>query len=813
MSYIYKYIIPADCILFLACLLGIYQISLKAYLPFSVAGGDNGIAVIDTPAGLSIKPGDKLIAIDGIAISSREQIEVYLDSKNTGENITAKIRNSFGSRNISLSLVHFYPVYYKFMALAAGILFFLISVFVLLKSASRRQALAFHNVTVSAAVIIMTTWGNYNTYPEGSGYAVRFLFHTAYALAPTLFLHFTLIFPTDRMRKPLIISAYMVSAMLLTALNIQFMNMSGSYSAETSAEYIRWFNYARYYIILCVLLSIVIFAKTYNGLSSEADRKKLKWILLGFILGPVSFVLLWVLPQSITTYGLMPEEAVLILMSAIPITFGIAIVKYHLYDIDLIINRSIVYTIALSLLTILYAAIVFAAAYVISSRYIFISTLAAVIMALVFQPVKTKTQKLVDKKFFRVRYNFREAIGSAFRLLQSSNSIPDLAETLLTETGKLIPVRNAAFFSYNRYGNYICLISHRNFPLFACHKIFLSTQSAGFLESLPVAAGNSTEHEVPVRAFHCPALEKRNIALVFPVTASGELLGLLTTGSKKSGDKYYVEDYDLLIQLCSETAVSWERIMLQESIIRERLEKNRLKELNQMKSFFVSSVSHEFKTPLTSIRLFSELIGKDHHIENRDRYLSIIRGESDRLSQMLDNVLDLTRIERGIKQYSFKFCDLNNIVKSALEIMEYQLIMHGFQVHKIYSFQNPVIMADSDAVTECIVNLISNTIKYSADEKVLCVETRSSAGEHLLIIEDHGIGIHADELEKIFEPYYRSSHDENGVIPGTGLGLAIVKHTMDAHHGSIRIKSELDKGTTITLVFPAGNMINREQSK
>lgn len=810
MSYIYKYIIPADCILFLACLLGIHQISLKAYLPFSVAAKSNGIVVTDAPAHLYIKPGDKLIAINGIAISSREQIEVYLDGKNTGDIVTAQILNNHGIQNVSFSLAYFYPASYKFIALAVGILFFLISVFVLLKSGNRRQALAFHNVTVSAAVIIMTTWGNYNSHPAVSGHIIRTLFHAAYTLAPALFLHLTLIFPTDRMQKSVTISAYLLSAILFTALNIQFMTMTGNYSAETSAGYIRWFNYARYYIILCVLLSIVIFAKTYNDLSSEADRKKLKWILLGFILGPVSFVLFWVLPQSITTYGLLPEEAVLLLMSAIPITFGIAIVKYHLYDIDLIINRGIVYTIALSLLTALYAAAVFAAASVISSRYIFISTLAAVIMALVFQPVKTRTQKLVDRKFFRVRYNFREAIRSAFRLLQTSNSIPDLAETLLSETCKLIPVKNAAVFSYNRYGRYLSMVSHRDFPVFSHHNISLSFQSSGILESLPAAAGNSG---IPLRTFHCPELEKRNIALIFPISAGGEMLGLLTIGSKKSGDKYYAEDFDLLIQLCSETAVSWERIILQESIICERLEKNRLKELNQMKSFFVSSVSHEFKTPLTSIKLFSELIGKEHHIENRDKYLSIIRGESDRLSQMLDNVLDLTRIERGTKHYSFTYCDLNSIVKSALDIMEYQLVMHGFQVHKIFSFQSPAIMADSDAVTECIVNLISNAIKYSAGEKVICIETCSSAGEYLLTVEDHGIGIHADELEKIFEPYYRSCHDVNGVIPGTGLGLAIVKHTMDAHQGSIRIKSELDKGTAITLVFPTGNTVNQEQDK
>ena len=154
------------------------------------------------------------------------------------------------------------------------------------------------------------------------------------------------------------------------------------------------------------------------------ERQQLKWLLFGFIIGPLSFVVLWVLPILFTGKALIAEEIVMILVCAIPITFAIAIIKYHLLDIDEVLNRSIVYGIVISILLVLYSMVigVFVSSFHVSDQSI-ISAAAAVLLALLFQPIKTKVQMFVDKKFFRIRYNFRKELNKFNSQIKNYNEV------------------------------------------------------------------------------------------------------------------------------------------------------------------------------------------------------------------------------------------------------------------------------------------------------------------------------------------------------------------------------------------------------
>jgi len=270
---------------------------------------------------------------------------------------------------------------------------------------------------------------------------------------------------------------------------------------------------------------------------------------------------------------------------------------------------------------------------------------------------------------------------------------------------------------------------------------------------------------------------------------------------------FFAEDLDLLNQIVNETGSAIEKILLRENVINERLKKEKLEEINQLKSLFVSNVSHEFKTPLTSIKIFSELLEDSGDITSRKHldYLKIINGESDRLSRMIENVLDIVKIEKGIKEYHFTEVNFNDLVTEALKIMEYQLKIQKFIVFThFFEFQEN-IFADKDAIIECIVNLLSNSIKYSRDIKEINISTFSQDNRQIVCIEDKGIGIRLEDINKIFEPYFRAKDEETQRIPGTGLGLAIIKHIMEAHNANIEIKSEVQKGTCLKLIFRVGN--------
>jgi signal transduction histidine kinase len=798
-----KAFLLVDFFLFLLGLLGIYLIYLKADIPFSFDKDDN-LIVQDQPYDSLVRQGDIIKTIDGYSFISREQVEVYLDGKNIGEQVKVLVERKDKPLEFNVKLSPFYSLIYLSIVLIVSTLFFLIAVIVLFKADNIQQGITFHNVFVCTAIIMMTTWGNYRVGTVEIGYAIRVLFHLAYTFAPTLFLHFTIVFPVKRIRSIYLIPFYIVSIYLFISLNLVFGSLVFSKDFNYSFDYIRYFNFTRTFFVICVSLAILIFIITYRKLTSRADKKKLKWILLGFIVGPGSFILFWVIPQGITSNGLLPEELVLILMSAVPITFGIAIVKYHLYDIDYIINRGTVYAIVITLLIILYVIIIIIASSLVKGVSDFITVAAAVVTALVFQPVKNRVQVFVDKKFFRIHYNFREAINKTFNKIQSCTSINVLAEICITQINNFIPTDKIGIFLYNKYDNSISLLKHINLSEFQTHKVFLSTQSIADLRKAPAALSNYIEPGIPVTISNAKAFIKRKIALIFPVNVSGELKGVLVMGKKKSGNRYYKEDLDLLYQLCNESALAIERILLQEKIILDQLEKEKLEELNQLKSYFVSSVSHEFKSPLTSIKLFTELLERNNRSNDsqNSEKLNIIKGESDRLSRMIDNVLDIVKIEKGIKKYQCEEMDLNEAAEEALKIMEYQFVMNKFRICSNLAKQRLIIWADKDSIIECVVNLLSNAMKYSRNEKEIEIKTFTNQDYHFIIVKDKGIGICEDEITKIFQPYFRSKEKVAQRAEGTGLGLAIVKHAIDSQKGKIEIESELNKGTIIKLSFP-----------
>jgi two-component system phosphate regulon sensor histidine kinase PhoR len=298
------------------------------------------------------------------------------------------------------------------------------------------------------------------------------------------------------------------------------------------------------------------------------------------------------------------------------------------------------------------------------------------------------------------------------------------------------------------------------------------------------------------------------LAIVFPMqTNTGEILGFLALGPKKSGVRFLKEDADLLSAVTARAAGELNRIALQETLLLEHGEAQRLEELNRLKSYFVSSVSHDLKSPLTSIKMFAELLRTDPKIspDAAKEYLGIIEGESERLTRLINNVLDFSKIERGIKEYHFGGVDLNDAVTHVLTLMRYQCAMAHCRVETALADEPMAIRADGDAVIEALINLLANALKYSGDRK--CISVRTFVRDEGLLavsVEDKGFGIPSEDRQRIFEPFFRVKEGQRHGAGGIGLGLAIVKHIVDAHGGNIEVVSEVGKGTTFTLLFPRG---------
>ncbi len=228
--------------------------------------------------------------------------------------------------------------------------------------------------------------------------------------------------------------------------------------------------------------------------------------------------------------------------------------------------------------------------------------------------------------------------------------------------------------------------------------------------------------------------------------------------------------------------------------------------LVEAKAAFVSNVSHELKTPLALIRLFAETLelGRVRGPEEAHEYYRIINRESRRLTRLINNILDFSRIEAGRRRYQFAETDVAEVVGEALQIYEYQLKSAGFEVAVNIRPDLPPALIDREAMGQCVLNLLDNAVRYSGQVKRIEVSVGARAHDIAIEVADHGIGIPRAEHRRIFEKFYRVSTGLVHDTKGSGLGLAIVRHIVAAHRGRVEVESAPGRGSRFTILLPAG---------
>jgi signal transduction histidine kinase len=229
--------------------------------------------------------------------------------------------------------------------------------------------------------------------------------------------------------------------------------------------------------------------------------------------------------------------------------------------------------------------------------------------------------------------------------------------------------------------------------------------------------------------------------------------------------------------------------------------------LAKVKSDFVSNVSHELRTPLSLIRLYAETLelGRLSNPGKHQEYYEIIRKESERLSSLINNILDFSRIEAGKKEYSFRETDMADLVRSTLDSYRFEIEQNGFEFEQKIDNNLPPLRVDREAIARSLLNLVNNAVKYSATEKYLGVHLyHRNAGVHIEVV-DRGIGIPLKEQLKIFEKFYRVGDPLVHNTKGSGLGLSLVRHIVQAHGGVVAVESAPGRGSKFIITLPVQN--------
>ncbi|MDZ5473974.1 ATP-binding protein [Bacillus sp. 31A1R] len=224
-------------------------------------------------------------------------------------------------------------------------------------------------------------------------------------------------------------------------------------------------------------------------------------------------------------------------------------------------------------------------------------------------------------------------------------------------------------------------------------------------------------------------------------------------------------------------------------------------EVDQMKSEFVSTVSHELRTPLASILGFTELlINRQLKPDRQQKYLSTIYNETKRLTALINDFLDVQRMESGKQTYEKKYVELSPIIHKVIGNLQINTNVHHITFTPLT--ENDYILGDRSKIEQVFTNVISNAIKYSPNGGDIHVKMYEKEGQLTVDVEDHGLGIPEEALTKVFSKFYRIDNSDRRKIGGTGLGLAIVQEIMRSHEGEVNVSSKYGEGSIFTLTFP-----------
>jgi signal transduction histidine kinase len=230
----------------------------------------------------------------------------------------------------------------------------------------------------------------------------------------------------------------------------------------------------------------------------------------------------------------------------------------------------------------------------------------------------------------------------------------------------------------------------------------------------------------------------------------------------------------------------------------------RERQLAQLKEDFISNVSHELKTPLSLIRMFSEML-VSNRVRNdaaRKEYYGIIHNESDRMSRLISNLLDFASLEREHRRPNLEKTSIPQLVTKALDAYRHQIQKDGFELVTRIGDDIPNTLVDPNAISMAFFNLLDNAVKYSGDRKMITVCITRNGQSIELSVRDEGPGIPEEEHEKIFDKFFRGSLAADQKIRGSGIGLALTRQVADMHGGEVSVESEIGVGSVFTLRIP-----------
>ncbi len=621
---------------------GLLLLFIKPDLPFKYDSVDNFVVATENYSAI-IKEGDIIKELNSKRIQSPEIIEFICDGKNIGDEVSLLISSGNIDKKINVLLDKAYRDY-SFILISGitGLAFWILGLFVFIKKPGDLFSTILFIMLILFSVAIMTSGGRYAGSVFAPSVLIKLLHIFVYVGGISCLIHFSLVFPQKlyggKYLIPLVYFIFFAFSILMNFVQAKAITSEVVEFAELFHEI--W-TILQSLLLATVIWSIINFFISFFRDKDDQEKRKVQWALWGLLAGVVPYIIFWSVPNIFDFTVPIKEEFLEAFFIFIPLSFVIGVLKYKLLDIELIFSKSIVYITLTILITGIYFIIVYFLSLFFSSLSVYYlpvnSFIAAILIALLFNPLRIKTQNIVDKYFYRVKYDFKLAVRKFNESLIECDTLEQLGNKILKGINEFIPVKKSAVIIRSESGKNFKVLAENNFD-----ELYGINSETGEIIFKP------EEGKVNAPGI----LGQSGTLLRVPLMLNAEICsGLILLGEKHSGIVFTEQDKELLKTISGNCASVINRIELRERIIISEIEKKRFEELSNMKSEFVSSVSHELKTPLTSIQLFAETLMSDKDIAKgkQKEYAGIIYGESERLTRLINNILDFSKIERGIK--------------------------------------------------------------------------------------------------------------------------------------------------------------------
>ena len=731
---------------------------IVSYVDDTGLAQSNGIVVGDIPIEINGQPAKiYLEKYDNAGVVWGDLISELTVIDNQGQSISVAIKGSYSTASMILEIV---------MSFIVCIVFWIIGFYVFFKKPQIKAALLLYLCSLILGLIFGANFASTRASPLATYIEVA-----ATLIGPWLLVHFFLVLPGEQIKlqnNPRLYLIYLPALITLALFPI---------IGIRDGQPVMWFRSLRlfeYGVAFITVVSVAIY--NYVKANTIKTKQQMKIVLIGCLAALIPLLILNVLPQAFWDLTIIPAGFSVLFIVFIPIGMAYAIVTQTLMDIDIIIRRSVIYGLITIIMTIiLSAAILFIVNFqeVIGvPQRIFLALALSGIATALFGPTKKGIENLVDKYLYKDRYDYRQIIKNLNTSLNWVKDFSDMSRVIVGTAVQTLNLAGGCLFIKNQGGS---------FEVSATQGIFVDNQKS----LLSLISQQNNNIEFPNLASNLDL----NISYLIRLVAGEKEVGILCLSQKNSRQVFSSDDLFLIEGIASVAAMSLRSAMLIRDV--------------STRDAFVSIASHELRSPLTSVLGYAELLmHKDPPEATRRLWLKHILDNTQKITNMIDDLLNVTRIQSGKVVMKLEKVQLSDIFEERLAIAQESNGKHQFVID--IELGLPSVLVDRDKFGDVIGNLLSNAVKYSPKGGRITLSARHELQKHHVVVSimDEGIGIGPADRELLFTTFHRIQRVETRGIRGSGLGLYIAKEWTKAMGGEIWLESELNKGSTFFVAVP-----------